>query len=114
MVLPYDYGVTALIDLEMGPEAWFTVQGDGKGGAKLRQEAEYSSENAGEAPRLAVVRVNIIKEMANGKLRAHICEEKEGNEINGWCSMNLLQCQTEVHVPSNICFSKLILWLLIF
>ena len=49
------------------------VRGDGKGGAKLRKEAEYTSPEAGEAILGATVRVDKAKELPNGKFRKSDC-----------------------------------------
>lgn len=78
----------------------FTVQGDGKGGAKLRQDAEYSSAAAGEISRLAEVRVNKVKELAGGKMRFHIVEVRNtkgtgGKSPTGWASAKMLQCHSK-------------------
>ena len=91
------YGTQPMKEISMGPNAWYTVEGDGKGGSKLRQEAEYSSAEAGEAQRLSIVRVDKVKELANGKLRAHICEVKKGSgrPCVGWCAAKMLICETK-------------------
>jgi len=77
----------------MGPNSWFTVMGDGKGGAKLRKEASYTSAGAGEAKLGGTVRIDLATQLPNGKLRFHICEPKDQA---GWASSPMVKCQTEL------------------
>ena len=78
----------------MGNDQWYTVEGDGKGGAKLRTEAEYTSANAGEADRLTEVRVDRAKELAGGKMRLHIAEGRT-QQVSGWASAKMLICHSK-------------------
>ena len=72
----------------------YTVVGDGKGGAKLRAEANLKSADAGEAPIGAEVRIDKMQELATGeKLRAHICESRGKRQVPvGWTTAMLLSC----------------------
>jgi len=37
------YGEEENVEIDIGPNMWYLVLGDGKGGCKLRQKPEYSS-----------------------------------------------------------------------
>ena len=81
------YGTATAVEIDMGPEACFTVLSDGQGSCKMRQGPEYNSPSAGEVGLEEAVRIDKVFELPNGgKMRAHICEP-----VQGWVTMNLLQ-----------------------
>jgi hypothetical protein len=88
-----DYGAVMQVPIDMGPDAWYTVHGDGKGGgAKLRAEAAFKSAKAGTAPVGTEVRVDLVEDVGENKLRAHICEPAE---CVGWTTVHLLRCRSK-------------------
>jgi len=90
-----DLGTEPFVEVDMGETSWYTVHGDGKGGAKLRMEAEYTSADAGEVRHLEEVRVDKAKELAGGKMRLHIIETRS-QKITGWASAKMLICQSKI------------------
>jgi len=82
------YGTCENVEIDMGPEACFTVLSDGQGSCKLRSGAAYNTPDAGEVDLGVEVRIDKVLELPNGgKMRAHIVEP-----VDGWVTMNLLQC----------------------
>ena len=60
-------------------------------------EAAVNSEDAGQAPVGAEVRVDMVQEIEGEKLRAHICESRgKLKSPSGWTTAMLLSCHSKI------------------
>jgi hypothetical protein len=96
------YGYEPEVDIPMGPNSWYKVFGDGKGGVKCRAEADTTSASAGEIARHCMVRVDAVRQMPNGKVRCRVVEVKGPNKTEDvpaqppvWSSMKMLDCESK-------------------
>lgn len=78
------------VEFSLGPKAWFSNKS--KQGAKLRKgNPSLEAAEVGEVPPGTRVRVDLMCEIENKKMRSHICAPEE---YQGWTSSKMLTCDS--------------------